>query len=241
MATVNWHLLDWDTAHFGIQTIRLAEQLDIGQLGSILTDARASGARLAYLTLPCVDATSIQTAVDLGGQLVDTKVTFVAAIETVLDSTQYSDVTVTEIRGKLDEELRQLALLAGQHSRFCVDSRFPRRLFESMYSEWMQKSLSGEIADVVLAADVDGRHHAGAITIGRKGDRADIGLLAVAKRYQGRHVGTALVRSAADWSRRHAFETIQVVTQSHNMAACRLYERCGFTLEAAKPVLHFWF
>jgi hypothetical protein len=51
-----------------------------------------------------------------------------------------------EIRAVSDQDtklgLENLALSAGQHSRFKIDPRFPKTIFEALYREWMKKSLN---------------------------------------------------------------------------------------------------
>lgn len=52
---------------------------------------------------------------------------------------------------------------------------------------------------------------------------------------RGRGIGTRLVAAAADWARARGCTELKVETQNTNVAACRFYERCGFTLEKVDP------
>jgi len=58
----------------------------------------------------------------------------------------------------------------------------------------------------------------------------------VAPEARGQGVGSALLDAAERWAGRHGARRLQVETQNINVAACRLYARHGFALEA---VNHF--
>jgi ribosomal protein S18 acetylase RimI-like enzyme len=48
--------------------------------------------------------------------------------------------------------------------------------------------------------------------------------------YRGEGIGRALMLRALEWARSKGFPGMMLETQDNNVAACRLYERCGFTL-----------
>ena len=43
-------------------------------------------------------------------------------------------------------------------------------------------------------------------------------------------IGCALVQQAIEWSRAKRLARVMLETQNNNVAACKLYERCGFRL-----------
>lgn len=43
-------------------------------------------------------------------------------------------------------------------------------------------------------------------------------------------IGQALMERAVEWAKSKGFPGMMLETQSNNVAACRLYERCGFML-----------
>jgi len=68
--------------------------------------------------------------------------------------------------------------------------------------------------------------------------RKDVGAIwdiRVAPAHRGRHVGTALFDAAEEAARERGCEVLKVETQNNNVAACRLYERCGCSLERVEP------
>ncbi|HEX6571402.1 MAG TPA: GNAT family N-acetyltransferase [Steroidobacteraceae bacterium] len=157
----------------------------------------------------------------------------------MLDATHGYDCEAVEMAGELTDALRELALKAGEYSRFKRDPRFPRAIFELLYETWMARSLSREIADEVFSTR-DGTGVTGVITLGAKCARADIGLIAVADEARGRGLAVGMIRRAAQSAESRGYREIQVVTQRDNQPACALYRRCGFTEETSTAVFHFW-
>ena len=59
---------------------------------------------------------------------------------------------------------------------------------------------------------------------------AYIGSIVVDDKYRRQGVGRVLMDRVVDWSKASGLPGIMLETQSNNVAACRLYERCGFVL-----------
>jgi ribosomal protein S18 acetylase RimI-like enzyme len=54
--------------------------------------------------------------------------------------------------------------------------------------------------------------------------------IAVEPDYRGQGIGRALMEHAIGWAKSKGLPGMMLETQSNNVAACRLYERCGFAL-----------
>jgi dTDP-4-amino-4,6-dideoxy-D-galactose acyltransferase len=67
-----------------------------------------------------------------------------------------------------------------------------------------------------------------------------IGLIAVDPEREKRGLGRSLVQAAQSWFAKEGFEQGRVVTQAANAAACRLYEKCGYSLVKTEHFYHFW-
>ncbi|HTY09222.1 MAG TPA: GNAT family N-acetyltransferase [Candidatus Edwardsbacteria bacterium] len=54
--------------------------------------------------------------------------------------------------------------------------------------------------------------------------------VAVAAEFRRKGIGERLVRRAVEWAKARQLPGVMLETQNINVAACRLYQRCGFTL-----------
>jgi ribosomal protein S18 acetylase RimI-like enzyme len=54
--------------------------------------------------------------------------------------------------------------------------------------------------------------------------------ISVEPEYRGEGIGRALMSRAIEWAKAKGFPGMMLETQDNNVAACRLYERCGFQL-----------
>ena len=62
--------------------------------------------------------------------------------------------------------------------------------------------------------------------------------IAVDVRFRRRGVGRALMQQAIAWAHSMGLGGIMLETQNNNVAACRLYERCGFVLGGFDRLLY---
>ncbi len=230
--------MEWDSQFFGFKTARLqATVSDRRRLEDVLQKLRSEDVRLVYWSLPVEAPFDVA---ELGGRLVDRKTTFVINIKSATAIRATPNIPVFACRaGLADNALYNLAMQAGEYSRFARDPQFPREKFQALYREWMRKCLTGELADEVLAAG-DARQPSGMITLSDRGDYGEIGLIAVDSAVRGRHVGEALVRAAQSWYFARGLMHAQVVTQGDNLPACNLYKKCGYVVGQVEFFYHFW-
>jgi dTDP-4-amino-4,6-dideoxy-D-galactose acyltransferase len=229
--------LTWDTERLNVKVARIMpEQLDEVAFHHCLSLAKQQGFQLLYWAVPSENAESIQHAKQ-HGMLVDHKVIYLISLQNIVLPALDDIKVYTEI--KPSEELTQLAFEAGKYSRFRNDARLSNAQFESVYREWIINSTNHSIAAEVLVTYDDNRL-SGMVTLGKKNDRGDIGLLAVAEHARGKKIGTKLVQAAQKYFIEKGFIHSQVVTQQENVAACRLYEKCGYHVEKLEYFFHFW-
>jgi N-acetylglutamate synthase-like GNAT family acetyltransferase len=108
-----------------------------------------------------------------------------------------------------------------------------------MYSTWIEKSLSGELAEAVLVERMHGKV-VGVITLSCTGGVGQIGLFAVDHEWRARGIGGRLLTAARVQARGCGCSSLIVVTQGTNALACRRYESAGFALHGAQDIFHFW-
>jgi dTDP-4-amino-4,6-dideoxy-D-galactose acyltransferase len=237
----DYELLKWDSDFFGVIVARiLPERLtepDLKQLIAKLKDRRVG---LAYWASCPEDISSQNAARNLNGFLADKKVTYAIDITGKSIDTDSGAYSIEEYADNVPtSELESLAIQAGVYSRFNLDPRIPEERFEMLYKLWIRNSVSRKIADAVLVVRYLNRI-VGMVTVGEKNHRADIGLIAVDDSMRGKNLGVSLVRAAQKWAVCKGYASAQVVTQGENLAACKLYEKCGYFLEKTENVYHFW-
>ena len=218
-------LLDWDSEFWGVRVARV-EDADADDW------ARANAVDVAYLLVDGSDAAAAQRAEQRGFRVMDVRVELEV-------SPVRSEQPVRKHREADIELLRAIARTSHEDTRFYADPGFPRERCGALYDTWIRRSCEGW-ADVVLVADREGRP-AGYVAMHRRGGSGSIGLIGVDAAARGRGVGEALVRGALDWCAREGLERCSVVTQGRNVAAQRLFQRCGFRTSSVALWFHKWF
>lgn len=234
-------LLEWDTTFFGFPIAKVVNpHAQPEELRETVAQMHSRGIPLAYWFADRPTEQTHAEVVAMGGALVDEKLTFVARLPEALEQPAAPLSIVEPYRETMPlTDLKELAVESGIYSRFVVDPRFPKPLARAMFEEWIVRSISKQVADEVLVIR-QGSEVVGMVTIASKGHRGSIGLLAVAEHCRGRQLGRALVQAAQNWCRERDFEEVQVVTQQANVAAQRLYYKCGFELEQMEACYHIW-
>lgn len=237
----HWEILEWDSGVFGFTVARIGRPESRDALKSAIDNARDSDVRLAYLQTD--DREIARDAEALGGLPVSERLTFRRSVSCDAIRRMQAGRVAINVETWHDPsptaDMIQLARGAGHHSRFRLDPNVPTDVFNRIYDAWITNSVNKGIADEVMVVR-DGSSVSGLVTVGVKDGRADIGLLSVRAGARGRGIGKALVAAALDWATRHDISEAQVVTQGANAEACALYESCGYEMESAEQVFHFW-
>jgi dTDP-4-amino-4,6-dideoxy-D-galactose acyltransferase len=244
-------LLAWDTAFWGAPIARVrATELTPEAVGEI--DAWCADNRVACLCLRARpdDPLTVRLAEANSFRFVDVRLVFGAAISAPAalgarcDGSRADESIV--VRRSRPEDVDALALMAAdmyQDTRFYYDEGFPRQKCSELYQTWIRRSCE-DYADAVLVAELESRP-VGYITchLERQGSppSGNIGLVGVGDGARGRGVGSLLVDAAIDWFRAQGAERATVVTQVRNLAAQRLYQRCGLLTESVQLWYHKWY
>lgn len=225
-----FEILQWDSVFFNFKVAKINNDVLLNDL--LLKKMNNENVKLAYYSSrnKLTETSNEYYNVDL----VDEKITFLKEIE------KSFLVSKTESYPEKypDKQLINLAVESGIYSRFNVDPKIGRKKFEELYTQWIVKSVSKEIADDVLVYKPEGEI-AGFVTIGKKNERADVGIIAVDKSYRGKGIGKTLMKTAENFYF-NKLKLIQVVTQGDNVPAIRLYESCGYKIGKVEFLYHLW-
>jgi dTDP-4-amino-4,6-dideoxy-D-galactose acyltransferase len=218
-------LLEWDSEFWGVLIAQLAS-VDSGAW------AKEHGVACAYLLVPAEDSEQAHRAEASGYQLMDLRVELEAPA-------MAAPAPVRPHRESDIDRLRALARTNHRDTRFYADPGFPVDGCDDLYDTWIRRSCEGW-ADVVLVAESDGAPVGYVSVHGREG-HGSIGLIGVEAGVRGRGFGEALVRGALDWCVRNGLPECRVVTQGRNIAAQRVFQRCGFRTRSVDLWFHKWF
>ncbi|MBN1930148.1 MAG: GNAT family N-acetyltransferase [Desulfobacterales bacterium] len=231
-------ILEWDSSFFGLKIARV-DSLSIfhKQHALELERLKKKGIDLVYFITNKDLNIPYEFLEAFNGILVDQKVTF--AKEDLL-SKPTNDFHIELNNQKLvSSNLLDLALLSGKHSRFKIDDNFPPNSFKRLYKEWIQKSLTGDLADFVLTYRCNDRILALA-TLKINANIGHVGLLAVSQDMQGKGIGRMLLQELESICAAHKVESLKIATQFANKKACRFYLINNYKILSEELVYHFW-
>lgn len=229
--------LEWDSDFFGVRVARAQVSRLAPDTASALLDwCRANAIDLLYFLADSDDPPTIRLAEDHGFRLVDLRVTLDRTLQVPAHAPQYAVRTAQP--GDLPA-LRAMARAGFRQSRFYADPHIPAGRAGALYEIWVEKRLN-EPTSRVLVVDTDGEA-AGFITCLFDGADGAIDLFSVGEAARGRGIGQALVQGALAWFGEQGAQRASVVTQGRNIAAQRLYQRCGFVTRAVQLWYHRWF
>ncbi len=225
-------VLAWDSSFFGFSIARVtSDRLTAERMREIDSWCAANRVRCLYFLSRPDDPLTTRLAEDHGFHLVDVRLTLRRS------GASSPAGTVRPARPEDIPMLQSIAAESYQDSRFYYDPNFPRPLCASLYETWIRLSCEG-FADAVLLAESEGAA-AGYISCHLR--EAKIGLLGVGGRARGAGVGATLVEQAVAWFHARGVREVFVVTQGRNVAAQRLYQRCGFLTHSLQLWYHKWY
>jgi dTDP-4-amino-4,6-dideoxy-D-galactose acyltransferase len=228
----NLQHLKWDSDFFGFKVAKLEGDMSVLDVERCL---QSSDAKLVYLASNSIDIAQYYKQCH-----VDNKTTYFVHLNDKFYILLENDLYLEEYCGNTNDELRSLAIQASLFSRFVIDKKMPSGCGNRLYEQWIENSIDKKFADATLVAKYNNKI-VGMVTVGRKGSRGDIGLVAVDESVRGKSIGTKLIKYAQNWFFDREIYDVQVVTQGINIPACRLYEKCGFKKESVISYYHLWF
>lgn len=237
--------LDWDSSFFGIRIARVNRNtLTDENAHAINTWCKDNRIDCLYLLADSDNRATIRTAEKNCYALVDIRVTLSQNATGVRNTPSTDSETSVSFFSREDlPYLREIARRSHTDSRFYRDGNFPRQLCDSLYETWIAQSCEG-YAQLVFSAYLDD------IPVGYVTCHVDedssiqhgrIGLLGVHQSARGRGVGHDLVDHALRWFADQGIDHVDVVTQGHNIAAQRLYQKSQFRSSSVQCWYHKWY
>lgn len=226
--------LKWDSDFFGYRVGRIKlnhkKELDLKKL-----KVAAREYRLVY-----VMSTEQLTEIN-NFKLVDSKVIFTKPLAQKEINTNGNN-RIVEFDPEIHSysQLKELALLSGISSRFQTDINFHKGEFQKLYTKWLDRSISKDIAFSVLIRLME-KKVTGFVTLGSENKNvAQIGLIAVSEKFQGQKIGSALIKHCESISVEKGFSYLNVATQKENHSAMKFYHSNDFNIKKVEYIYHYW-
>ncbi|MFQ5553895.1 MAG: GNAT family N-acetyltransferase [Acidimicrobiia bacterium] len=245
-----WRHAEWDTGMLGVRVARVAAPVAWGKHAGVDAAARVLG-RAIMEAAAGEDVTLVVSRV--GAEDAGVIAGFSAAGMGVVDlNLQYrrrtGDLTTrfgapVHAAPTDTPELRALGS-TFTHDHFHADAKVPRDRADALFGQWIENSLAGRAA-AVLVARTDEGGLAGFITcvVSEAPGSAPVGrieLVATAPGARRRGTARGLVWDALAWFRSAGIDVVDVGTQFANVGAGRLYRACGFSVVSAATTHHGW-
>jgi len=250
-------ILQWDSDFFELKIARLhGAKLRAARADAVDTWCERQAVNCLYALLRADDPENSRVALSHGYNLVDVRVTLErepdCKSESHLDLPSSGPACLIRPFEARDlPALQRIARTRHRDTRFFFDGNFSPQRCEDLYERWITNSCQGYAQAVFVAQPrgtsvegvAQGNDCTGYITCHWEGPEkaGRIGLFAVDAASTGRGVGRALVQAAVDWFALQGQLRVSVVTQGRNVAAIRLYERCGFSTARVELFYHKWF
>ena len=233
--------LDWDSQILGLPVARIESvALTQVELQRCLQKLKKQGIRLVYWVCGAESLMANQAAIACNGYLVDQKITYQRQLNPLFFLDHPEIMAEVYTASTANEELIALAKAIARHSRFNEDPHLSIEQVDKLYTAWIQNACQKRVAKVILIRRIQ-RNLAGMVVIAEQQPKhSNLSLLAVAERYRQQSLGRQLVCAAQAWQFRQGYTISQVVTQSNNLPARRLYESCGYALQKTDCFYHFW-
>jgi ribosomal protein S18 acetylase RimI-like enzyme len=246
-----WTHLAWDSEQFGFPAARIdllvaggdrAENVTIKRnlVAETVLGCGNRGIRHITARVDAADLTGIEALRRNNFDLIDGIQTF--SLRIPIAATFDKGAHSFELRLFRESDLpqvRQLARSAYTHDRFHADSAIDSETADRINETWVMNSCLGQMADAVIIASA-GDRVLGYVTcrIDKEASRVlgtgcgEIGMVATAASARNGGVASAATMAALEWFSLQGVSFVEVGTQLRNIAAARLYERCGFRMAA---------
>ncbi len=135
------------------------------------------------------------------------------------------------------EDILSIAKEAFKYSRFQIDKRIPKNIFNKIQSAWISNFFKGNRGTHLVVAKKNDIT-AGFLLIVAKNKKMLIDLIATSKKFQRIGVASSMINFAINNISFKNFE-IEVGTQKKNRKSVKFYEKNGFKKKSELAVYHY--
>jgi dTDP-4-amino-4,6-dideoxy-D-galactose acyltransferase len=226
----------WDSDFFGFPVGRLVVS---DKVISLNNEMKRTIKNSGYTLLYVVSNNRLQSDLDQLGLpfYSDIKITFGKKTDSLLAPVHDYIVDAQSAPYNFNE-MAALGVSAGAYSRYTLDPFFPKNKFKEMYVEWIRKSLNGILADKVFLFFEDTIN--GLITVKKKEQIAEIGLVSVNPDHHSKGIGGKLLYAVNFFASHENCKEVFVATQAINEGAIRFYKKNGFVENSRRFIYHLW-
>lgn len=227
-------LAPWDTENFGFKVGHLVCHMNL-DFEKVLAEAKKNDYRLLYCTID--EGQDEPEWLILNAFLADTKLIFQKEIKA---DKQLFPECESYAASEVSPNLYELAFESGKYSRYKIDPKMPKGIFEKLYTIWIERSVNRQIANDVIILKKDETIR-GMVTYKIKDHLvAEVGLIAVNSSDSKRGFGTMLLENLEQKLALQEIRFIEIPTQLTNKPACRFYEKNNYKIINRKNIYHIW-
>ncbi|MEW6002162.1 MAG: GNAT family N-acetyltransferase [Nitrospirota bacterium] len=220
--------LDWDSAFFK----RKIGELNIThgkpkQIEAAVEKAKADGFAYIICKLKSKQTNFTARLESLGFSLIDIGVTWAIETDRLVCKNMNSHPRIRKsVKIAVQKDipcLKKITTSIFEGSRFYRDPFFSEKEADNLYNAWIENSVNGSAADVVLC--IQGRGFVTGKKI--KGRKGEIVLIGVKKGFHNKGIGTVLAEEALKWFLNEGVRIVSVRTQLANLSAMNFYLKLG--------------
>ena len=224
--------LEWDTKFFKkkIGTL-IFDQISEDGLAKDLEEARNKNYQYIVCPLKSPENSTINMLEKYEFYISDVGVTWEMKVDEYLSMVKKRDLDCNDkpsmaLVGDIPG-LQNMIKPMFPNSRFYSDPFFSHEEADNLHIIWIENSVLGKAADIVLHIPAKGF-----VTCKKKEHGVgEIILIGVKDRYRGNNLGKILMDSSVNWFLNNGIKTIKIKTQLKNVGAINFYRKLGFSID----------
>jgi len=233
--------LEWDTKFFGFSIGKIyANGLSVPGLREKLENAVEKNIEFVELFCDTSDEESIYSSERLGFHLGDLRITLIKNLDgNAIENNMHNDLVFKKADREDTYRLKTFSKGLFKHSRYYRYQKFDPEKIDLMFQIWVEKSISGELADELyyLCNETD---ILAFCSLKYKGSAASIGLFGVNISHQGKGLGSLMLNRVFQLLYKRRITGLDIITPGNNLRALHLYQKNGFHLSKITLCYYQW-